>query len=89
MAQWYRHRQFDERSQIRALHTHGVSISKIARQLGPARTRQVNQQPRSRRDGLLHRQAQRSAAQRRSAASSGPQKLTPVIWGIVRALLLQ
>ena len=31
MAHCYRHLQYDERCQIRALHTQGVSISAIAR----------------------------------------------------------
>ena len=40
-------------------------------------------------NGYFHQQAQRLAQQRRSAASSGPRKLTPAIWSLVRALLLQ
>ena len=89
MAQCYRHLQYDERCQIRVLHTRGVSISEIARQLGRDKATISRELRRNRgATGYFHQQAQRMAEQRRSAVSSRPRKLTPVIWGLVRALLL-
>ena len=89
MAQCYRHLQYDERCQIRVLHARGVSISGIARQLGRDKSTISRELRRNRgATGYFHKQAQRLAEQRRSAASSGPRKLTPALWGLVRALLL-
>ena len=89
MAHCYRHLQYDERCQIRALHTQGVSISAIARQLGRDKSTISRELRRNRgATGYFHTQAQRLADQRRSATSSGPRKLTPVLWDLVRTLLL-
>ena len=89
MARCYRHLQYDERCQIRALHKQGVSVSEIARQLGRDKSTVSRELRRNRgAGGYRHKQAQRLAEERRSAASSGPRKLTPAIWAIVRALLL-
>ena len=89
MAQCYLHLQYDERCQIRALHTHGVSISSIAHQLGRDKSTISHELRRHRgATGYFHQQAQRLVVQRCSAASSGPRKLTPVIGGIECTLLL-
>ena len=67
----------------------GVSISTIARQLGRDKSTISRELRRNRgATGYFHTQAQRLAEQRRSEASSGTRKLTPVLWGLVRALPL-
>ena len=66
-----------------------MSVSEIARQLGRDKSTVSRELRRNRgAGGYRHKQAQRLAEERRSAASSGPRKLTPAIWAIVRALLL-
>ena len=90
MARCYRRLQYDERCQIRAFHKRGVSVSEIVRQLGRDVATVSRELHRNRGvGGYRHKRAQRLAERRRSAASSGPRKLTPAVWAIVRALLLQ
>ena len=89
MTQCYRHLQYDERCQIRALHKQGVSISEIARQLGRHKSTVSRELRRNAgKAGYRHKQAQRKSEQRRRLASSGPRKLTAAVWNIVRTLLL-
>jgi IS30 family transposase len=89
MTQCYRHLQYDERCQIRALHKQGVSISEIARQLGRHKSTVSRELRRNAgKAGYRHKQAQRKAEQRRRLASSGPRKLTAAVWNIARTLLL-
>ena len=89
MTQCYRHLQYDERCQIRALHQQGVSISEIARQLGRHKSTVSRELRRNAgKAGYRHKQAQRKSEQRRRLASSGPRKLTAAVWNIVRTLLL-
>ena len=66
MPQCYRHLQYDERCQIRALHQEGVSISEIARQLGRHKSTVSRELRRNAgKAGYRHKQAQRKSEQRR------------------------
>ncbi len=90
MPEGHRHRPHAERCQIHALRKSGLSGPAIARQLGRDRTtvwREVRRN--SGRRGYRHKQAQRKADRRRSAASSVARKMTPELWRMAEERLAE
>ncbi len=90
MPEGHRHLTYAERCQIHALRKSGLSGPAIARQLGRDRTtvwREVRRN--AGRRGYRHKQAQRKADRRRSAASSVARKMTPELWRMAEERLAE
>ena len=88
MPSGYHHLTYPERCQIYALRKSGYSIRAIARELNRSHTTIARELRRNSGDrGYRHKQAERTARERRRASSSRPWKLTAALWVVIEGRL--